>query len=184
MSLDQIAIRAAEPADASGIAKVHDEAWRGAYRGIIPGVALERMVEQRGPLWWAKQISRQRNILVLQHHNKIAGYITFGINRYRSLRVRGEVYELYIRPSHQGLGFGGRLFDAARVDLEAARLGHFLVWALEDNDQAVGFYSAMGGEPVAHGIERFDGGECRKLAFTWGGAAPKRDGSQRRSTLS
>lgn len=174
MSLDQIAIRTAEPADAPGIAQVHDEAWRGAYRGIIPGVALERLVEKRGPKWWAWQISRQRNILVLQHHSKIAGYITFGINRSRSLRVRGEVYELYIRPTHQGLDFGGKLFDAARDCLEAKGLGHFLVWALEENDQAVGFYSAMGGEPVAHGVERFDEGECRKVAFTWGGTTPNR----------
>lgn len=184
MSLDQIAIRAAEPADAPGIAQVHDEAWRGAYRGIIPGVALERMVEKRGPKWWAHQIVRQRNILVLEHHDKIAGYVTFGINRSRSLRVRGEVYELYIRPTHQGLGFGGKLFDAARDCLEATRLGHFVVWALEDNDQAVGFYSAMGGEPVAHGVERFDEGDCRKVAFTWGGVAPFSGRTDRRSASS
>lgn len=168
MSLDQIAIRAAEPADASAIARVHDEAWRGAYRGIIPGVTLERMVEKRGPKWWRRQIVRQRNILVLEHHANLAGYVTFGINRSRSLRVRGEVYELYIRPTHQGLGFGGKLFDAARARLETARLGHFVVWALEENDQAIGFYQSMGGEAVAHGVEHFDRGQCRKLAFVWG----------------
>lgn len=184
MRLDQIAIRAAEPDDAPGIAGVHDEAWRGAYRGIIPGLALERMVEKRGPQWWSRQIVRQRNILVLEHHGKLAGYVTFGINRSRSLRVLGEIYELYIRPTHQGLSFGGKLFDAARDRLEAARLGHFVVWALEENDQAVGFYHAMGGEPVAHGIEHFAEGDCRKVAFTWGGVAPLSGGTDRRSASS
>lgn len=184
MSLDQIAIRAAEPADAPGIAQVHDEAWRGAYRGIIPGLELERLVEKRGPDWWSRQIARRRNILVLEHHGKLAGYVTFGINRSRSLRVLGEVYELYIRPTHQGLSFGGKLFDAARDCLEAARLGHFVVWALEENDQAVGFYHAMGGEPVARGIEHFSGRDCCKVAFTWGGVAPMRDDTDRRSASS
>lgn len=184
MRLDQIAIRAAEPADATGITAVHDEAWRGTYRGIIPGIALERLVEQRGPKWWGRQISRQRNILVLEHHGKIAGYATFGINRSRSLRVLGEIYELYIRPTHQGLGFGAKLFDAARDRLEAARLGHLVIWALEQNDQAVGFYNAMGGAPVARGTEHFKEGDCRKVAFTWGGVAPLNGGVDRRSASS
>ena len=34
--------------------------------------------------------------------------------------------------------------------------------------KAIGFYQSMGGEPVAHGIENFDQGRCRKLAFVWG----------------
>lgn len=168
MSLDQITIRPAEACDAQAVATVHDRAWRGAYRGIIPGLALERMVERRGPRWWARLINHQRNVLVLEVHGKIAGYATLGANRSKTLRVRGEIYELYIDPTYQGIGFGGRLFKAARERLKAARLEHFVVWALEDNDQAIGFYQSMGGEPVAHGIEHFDQGQCRKLAFAWG----------------
>lgn len=178
MSLDQITIRPAEQSDAHAIADVHDRAWRGAYRGIIPGVALERMVERRGPRWWARLIGHQRGVLVLEVHGKIAGYATLGSNRSNTLRVRGEIYELYIDPAYQGLGFGSRLFKAARERLKSAGLGHFVVWALEDNDQATGFYRSMGGEPVAHGVEHFGGGhakrspnqngQCRKLAFVWG----------------
>lgn len=183
MSLDQISIRPAELEDATPVASVHDQAWRGAYRGIIPGVALERMVERRGPKWWRRLISHQRGILVLEVGGKVVGYATLGINRSRTLRVRGEVYELYIDPAYQGLGFGARLFRAAQDRLKSARLGHFVVWVLEDNEPAVAFYRAMGGEPVAHGVERFDGarkgrernashhkGQCRKLAFVWGGS--------------
>jgi len=39
-----ITIRRAIPGDAEQIAAVHDEAWREAYRGIIPGGELERLI--------------------------------------------------------------------------------------------------------------------------------------------
>lgn len=168
MGVDQITIRAAERADAAQIVQVHDEAWREAYRGVIPGVALERMVERRGPDWWRRLVARQRGVLVLQVGRQIAGYATMGANRSASLRVRGEVYELYLAPVYQGLGFGERLFIAARQQLTQAALSPFIVWVLEGNERAVGFYEAMGGEPVARSEERFDGGSCRKLAFSWG----------------
>ncbi|MBV6657636.1 MAG: GNAT family N-acetyltransferase [Devosiaceae bacterium] len=173
MSLDAITVRPAEPADAPRITAVHDAAWRGAYRGLIPGVALERMVSRRGSAWWRRLIQHRRGLLVLDWRGTVAGYVTFGNNRSRSLRVRGEVYELYVDPSYQGMGFGGRLFRAAQARLADANMGHFVTWVLEDNDPAVAFYEAMGGEAVAHGAEWFDGVECRKLAFTWRGRLPK-----------
>jgi N-acetylglutamate synthase-like GNAT family acetyltransferase len=90
---------------------------------------------------------------VLEVHGKIAGYATLGANRSRTLRVRGEIYELYIEPAYQGLGFGRRLFQCGSRAAGVARLGPFVVWALEDNAQATAFYRALGGEPVAHGVE-------------------------------
>ena len=37
MSTTLIEVRPAKPADASAVASTHDEAWRNAYQGIIPG---------------------------------------------------------------------------------------------------------------------------------------------------
>ncbi|MEM1286220.1 MAG: N-acetyltransferase [Pseudomonadota bacterium] len=161
-------IRAAERPDAAQIAHVHDEAWREAYRGIIPGPALERMVQRRGPAWWSRLLARQSGVLVLEVGGQVAGYATMGANRSSSLRVRGEIYELYVTPIYQGLGFGERLFDAAKQRLAENGLRPFIVWVLEDNDRAVAFYEAIGGEPVARGEERFDDRSCRKLAYAWG----------------
>ena len=47
-----ISIRAARLGDEGEIATVHDAAWREAYRGVIPGRELERMIARRGPEWW------------------------------------------------------------------------------------------------------------------------------------
>src|SRR5271155_2862796 len=112
-----ISIRAARLGDEAEIASVHDAAWREAYRGIIPGRELERMIARRGPRWWHSAIVRGSRLLVLDFDDTIGGYVTYGRNRVPSLRYGGEVFELYVAPEFQGLGFGKRLFETARKDL-------------------------------------------------------------------
>ncbi len=67
----------------------------------------------------------------------VAGYANYGRNRARSLYYDGEIYELYLRPEFQGLGFGRKLFSAARRDLVQSGLQSLVVWALSDNEPAV-----------------------------------------------
>ena len=70
--------------------------------------------------------------------DKVAGYANYGRNRARSLHFEGEIYELYLRPEFQGLGFGRRLFTAARRDLVQSGLKSMVIWALSDNDTGHG----------------------------------------------
>lgn len=167
MSTGLIEIRRAKPADAAAIAAVHDAAWRTAYRGLIPGVELERMVLRRGPRWWDAAIRRGSRLSVLLVGDDLAGYVNFGGNRTKSLPYGGEIYEIYLQPLYQGLGFGQRLFSAARRDLALARLDGLVVWALAENENAVGFYKALGGQPVASSAERFGAKSLDKIAFAW-----------------
>ena len=109
-----ITIRRPRKADAEEIASVHDAAWRDAYRGVIPGRELERMIARRGPRWWNSAIARGSRLLVLDFDEAIGGYASYGRNRVPSLPYHGEIFELYLAPEFQGLGFGRRLFEAAR----------------------------------------------------------------------
>jgi len=154
MKLGQIGIRRAELADAGRIADVHDAAWRQAYRGIVPGRELERMIARRGPLWWERALHRHTAVLVLEVAGRIAGYATLGPNRMRMLPHAGEIYELYLTPEHQGLGFGRSLFEAARLELLRYGLASFSVRVLADNEPAVAFYRHMGGRVAAETGER------------------------------
>jgi ribosomal protein S18 acetylase RimI-like enzyme len=99
----------------------------------------------------------------------VAGYVNYGRNRARSLFYDGEIYELYLRPEFQGLGFGRRLFTAARRDLAQSGLRSLVVWALSDNDSAVEFYRALGGRAVARSSERFGTRVLDKVAYAWNG---------------
>ena len=69
------------------------------------------------------------------------------------------------RPSSKGLGFGKRLFKSVRRDLSEHGYATLLVWALADNERALGFYSHLGGRVVRRAEERF-GDETRgRIAY-------------------
>ena len=167
MSTVLIEIRRAKPYDAEAVADAHDDAWRTAYQGIIPGAELERLINRRGAAWWDSAIRKGSRIALLQFGEKVAGYANYGRNRARSLHYDGEIYELYLRPEFQGLGFGRRLFTAARRDLAQSGLKSLIVWALSENDTAVAFYRALGGKTVARSSEKFGARVLDKIAFGW-----------------
>jgi hypothetical protein len=60
-----VSIRRAKAEDAEGLSRVFDTAWREAYQGIIPGLALEKMISRRGPRWWRSAVGRGRPLAVL-----------------------------------------------------------------------------------------------------------------------
>ncbi|MBV9347320.1 MAG: GNAT family N-acetyltransferase [Pseudolabrys sp.] len=162
-----IEIRRAKIADAEAVAATHDEAWRAAYQGIIPGNELDKLISRRGPSWWDSAIRKGSRITLMQFGEQIAGYANYGRNRARSLFYDGEVYELYLRPEFQGLGFGRRLFNAARKDLGQSGMRSLVVWALSDNEPAVEFYRSLGGRAVARSSEKFGDKTLDKVAYAW-----------------
>jgi ribosomal protein S18 acetylase RimI-like enzyme len=167
MSTVLIEIRRARTADAKAIADTHDEAWRTAYQGIIPGLELSRLISKRGAGWWHGAIRNRSRISLLAFGDTVAGYANYGRNRARSLKLEGEIYELYLRPEFQRLGFGRRLFNAARRDLAQSGMKSLVVWALADNEPAVGFYRALDGKVVARSSERFGDKTLDKVAYAW-----------------
>jgi len=167
MSTILIEIRHARSADAKAIADTHDEAWRAAYQGIIPGRELEQLIAKRGPRWWQGAIRKGSRISLLAFGDTVAGYTNYGRNRSRSLQYEGEIYELYLRPEFQGLGFGRQLFMAARRDLAQSDCKSLVVWALSDNQPAMEFYRAVGGKAIARSSEKFGDKILDKTAFIW-----------------
>jgi ribosomal protein S18 acetylase RimI-like enzyme len=125
------------------------------------------MVGRRGTRWWKDAIRRAANVLVIEIGGDVVGYATLGRNRARQLPQQGEIYELYLKPEYQGIGLGTRLFAAARKQLRAHGLKGLVVWALEDNTNAISFYAGQGGRDLAEGVEVFDNKALRKVAFVW-----------------
>lgn len=163
----EITIRPSAPEDAAAIADVHNDAWFATYRGLIPHGALNRMVARRDNRWWDRVIRKSGAVMVSEIGGSVVGYSTFGRNRSKDIDCAGEIYELYLQPEYQGIGLGTRLFHASRATLVSHGLRECVVWALEDNDNAMRFYSGLGGNDVAEGFEDFDGKRLKKVAFAF-----------------
>lgn len=160
-------IRRARDSDAGALSQVFDASWREAYRGIIPGVALERLISQRDGDWWRRALKRGRPIAVVETGGEVVGYSAYGRARSTSLRCEGEVDEIYLVPEYQGLGLGTRLFRAVRNDLSDHGLVRVGVWSLEDNERAGAFYAGLGGVPGPRTLDRVAGVPLDKIGFVF-----------------
>ncbi|POF32684.1 GNAT family N-acetyltransferase [Roseibium marinum] len=167
MTTDLIDLRAARTADCEALAGIHCEAWLGAYRGVLHGVDLQKMVSRRGASWWRGALARGVDIKILSIAEVPAGYATYGPCRLRDTGMEGEIYELYLKPEYQGLGFGRTLFGNVRETLSAKNLPGLAVQVLSDNQPARAFYKALDGRLAAKSWYRLGGKRMELSIYAW-----------------
>ncbi|MEJ8476379.1 GNAT family N-acetyltransferase [Roseibium algae] len=148
MNSELIELRPAEGRDCKALASIHSAAWLGAYRGLLNGIELDRMIARRSPAWWQGALSKGVQIKVLDVAGEPAGYATFGSSRIPLMAGAGEIYELYLKPEYQGLGFGRKLFETVRKDLAVRHPKGLAIQVLSENGPARAFYQALGGQLI------------------------------------
>jgi len=162
----KVRVRKGRVADAAALSQVFRDSWLFAYRGIIPHLELEKYIRQRTPEWWRSTVLSGEGTLVLEMAGNPVGYATFGNARHRG-PFRGEIYELYLDPVHQGLGFGEHLFEGCRHAFDRRMVNGLIVWALLDNTPACDFYWRRGGRPLMSTYVKIGGAKLEKVAFVW-----------------
>ncbi len=167
MSTDLIDLRAARSTDCDALAAIHYEAWLGAYRGVLDGVELQKMISRRGAGWWKGALARGVDIMLLNIADTPAGYATYGPCRLKGTDCEGEIYELYLRPEYQGLGFGRSLFNEVRGKLRGRGLSGLAVQVLSENEPAKGFYRTLGGRFNAKSWYQSGGRKIELSIYTW-----------------
>lgn len=163
----KVRVRSGKSADAKVLAQIFKNSWTLAYQGILPHAHLDSLVKQRTPEWWRQQLRTEDGALVLEIAGTVAGYATLGAARQRTSKYQGEIYELYLDPTYQGLGLGEHLFEGCRHTLDLRNLNGLIVWALLDNTPACDFYWRRGGRPIASTMTRVGDLKLEKVAFGW-----------------
>lgn len=167
MDTEAVVVRRAKLSDSRHLADIHQEAWLHAYRGLLPGLDLARAVSRRNINWWHAALRKNAGILVMEVQGKLAGYATFGPARLSNPSYRGEIYEFYILPPYQGLGFGRQFFQATLSELHRHGFAGVATRVLRDNDPAIRFYKAVGGRKIGEARDRFGTNTVSILTFGW-----------------
>lgn len=160
---------------------MHSDTWKISYRGLVPDALLDGLSPARWEEGWRRgfeSLDPTRVVHVADLAGRIVGFAGGGRARPSAPPgYAGEVYALYVHPSHQRQGIGRRLLRAVAEGLVERRLVPIVIWTLFDNPRSRAFYAATGGVVIGEKRELFDGYELREIGYGWTDAAPLlRDG--------
>ncbi|MBL9205839.1 MAG: GNAT family N-acetyltransferase [Opitutaceae bacterium] len=157
-------IRPATIHDSHRIGQIQVEGWRAAYRGIIPdGVLAGLSVESRAA-GWRRTIERDsRTVWVAVQAESVVGWVSLGPSR-DGVDGAGEVFALYVDPRCWRNGWGRALMHAAEPELRMRGFTSIVLWVLERNVTALGFYTKLGYQlDGADKVESFGEAQLREL---------------------
>jgi ribosomal protein S18 acetylase RimI-like enzyme len=173
--VNEIRIRAAIPADAQAIARVHVEAWRESYRGLMPERVIEALSVDRNTGMWAAVLAGGASSIVhvVERLGTVAGeaeLVGFGSAtdaRSPELGAGGEITAIYLLESVKRRGIGRMLLKGLLGAL--AERGHRSagLWALVDNHGTRRFYEALGGRPGAPRLVTDGPADMYEIAYIW-----------------
>ena len=155
--MSELLFRAARPDDASGVARVHVDGWRAAYKGLLPDSVLDGLrVEDRADRWgrWIAAsdegsqndsvVAEGHRMLVAEKDGDVVGWATFGPGRDEGMEDHGEIAGLYVHPDQWSLGIGFALITHVEAELRASGSTDAYLWVLRGNDRAIRFYEQCG----------------------------------------
>ena len=141
--------RPAAPDDAAAIASVHVASWNAAYRGVIADEALAALTEERLAPEWRREIEGGAGVAVVEDGGRVVGYSRYGPARDDDLDAgtTAEIYGFYLHPDAWGRGGGRVLMGHVKEDLVSSGFREAVLWVVQVNDRAQGFYRAAGFAP-------------------------------------
>lgn len=140
-------VREATSQDVPEVARLHVDAWRASYRGLIPEAALfAHSYAEREALWnQALEAGSATSLFVAESGGALAGFAACGPIRDPEPGFDGELYAIYLRNEYQGRGIGRALVEATRSCLRQRGFRRMILWVLDGNAGADAFYERLGG---------------------------------------
>ena len=162
-------VRAAEPADAAAIARVHQESWRTTYSGILPAAVIAAEAGRKSEEIWRRRLQSPvpgYATWIAESAGHVVGFASCGAARHRLESLEAEVYALYVLQEHQRRGIGAALLGECARHFVRQGLFGFYLWALKANRARL-FYEALGGAAIAEKSERLGQHSFLEVAYAW-----------------
>ena len=168
-------IRQATNSDAIGIARLHAESWRSAYRGVLSDAYLDReAVADRCAVWEERfrNPAAHQYVALAEIDGVMAGFIcAYGAE---DAEWGCLLENLHVSHAHQRTGLGTRLMaHAASWCANAHPDSGMYLWVLEPNFPAQRFYQRLGAVKVGQDVwSPPDGGAVTKFRYAWRSLEP------------
>jgi ribosomal protein S18 acetylase RimI-like enzyme len=156
-------IRAAARDDIPGLARVHVQSWLETYGGLVPQEILDAITLESRVAQWERTFDQPHGIFVALESDVVIGFASCGAAQ--DLQADGELYTLYLLNSHQHRGFGRGLWNAVLEFARARGWESMVVWVLESNILAQGFYKHSGCKLVDRRVEVLRGIKLPEVAY-------------------
>ena len=166
----EVRIREANPADAGPMARVHVDAWRTAYAGIVPAGHLDGLSYGERESRWKEILTKgqaRHNLVAETGAGEVVGFAGGGPEREGTPDYRGELYAIYLLDEYQRKGVGRRLVEAVAHRLAADGIASMLVWVLKDNHSACRFYESLGAERIGRKTIAMGGVDLVEVFYGW-----------------
>ncbi len=142
-------VRPATLDDLDAIVAIHVAGFRAGNVPHLPPEQAGRLNEERAASVWDGMIAEPglgTAVLVAEDAaGAVVGLACAGRARDSDVAEgTGELYALYVDPERWDAGFGTELDAAARAHLASALFSGAVLWVLEANARARGFYEARG----------------------------------------
>jgi ribosomal protein S18 acetylase RimI-like enzyme len=147
-----VIVRTAEIDDARAIAEVHVDAWRAAYRGLLPEAVLDQFSATRERTWrelLSEASQASLTLVAVDDAGRVAGFCALSTPSRDDDADEGtaEIAATYVRPNHWRAGIGTALLDAAFARLRQEGYEGVTLWVFAANDRASAFYRTFGFQP-------------------------------------
>lgn len=153
-SSTSVTIRSAGVDDAEAVAAVHNTSLQASYRPLIPERIAHLVLDPpevapRIP-GWRRCLERPRvsTTLVACDNTQVVGFCTLRSTPGGDAEgATGEIWALFVRPSHWRRGIGRLLCEQSLADARRQGFSGIELWELESNTSARRFFHSMGFRP-------------------------------------
>ena len=133
-----------EKEDIEQIAKLIDEDWKIAYRGIIDDEYLDNLNYKDREERIKNKYEREKSIVYVED-GSVKGFCRFGENRDEEKEL-AEIYALYVKNDNRRTGIGRILINKAMEILKQRGYKEVILWCLKENRNGRNFYEKVGGK--------------------------------------
>ena len=143
----ELRVARATPGDAAAIQSVRIDAWRTAYRDVLPAAFLASLDAEQGIQALSDHLNRQSEkyfALVCRFDGELSGFAMLGAPRFEAEDGVVELRALNVRPSHWRRGGASALIDSAVQESRGMAYQRMELWVIEQNPRARSVYERRG----------------------------------------